>query len=557
MSVDKGASGYRLLRPWLQTSRNRMFPAKRSGANSILILLLGLSVCAIIYLVTLKVLTYFHGQNELGVILSLKIFQMAWITIFAMLIFSSMVSAVSALYLSGDNEILLSAPLRPAEIFRMRWITISINTSWMILIFSLPVFGAYGVIFSAGVMFWPLLLVTVPATAITASAIATMTMVVVVYFFPAKRTKDIILYLSLCFGLFLYLIFRMMRPEDLVNPEKYGQFIDYFSAIASPAGPWLPAGWAANLLSTYLLDREIDWLLAGLLVTTPCVLFYLGEWVMDRFFVTGYSKSQESFGGHQSFRPATRFPSAFAWICRKELKHFVRDSSEWSQFFMIGALVVVYLYNFKVLPLDRSPIPEEYISNLISFANIGLAGFLAASLATRFVYPSISGERGAFYLIASSPLSLARYLWYKYLFYLLPFTLLTLILILVSNNLLRIEGPMWWISLFTGLVTTWTCIGLGLGFGMYYADFKVENRSGTVEPGAILFLFVAIFYQFIVILAGLMPSFHLVRRWIRYQGVPLFDLTMIILWGVGVVLTSVLLVVILWRRAVIKRQQAM
>ncbi|SHO47275.1 putative ABC transporter permease subunit [Desulfopila aestuarii] len=545
----------RLLQPWFRTSANRLFPGKRFGINSLLILLLGLGVCVTIYLVTHKVLNYFHSQNELGVILSLKIFQMAWITIFAMLIFSSMVASVSTLYLSHDNEILLAAPLPPREIFFMRYITTSINTSWMILVFTLPVFGAYGSIFSAGPLFWPLLAVAVPTAAAIASGFAMLLTVAIVYLFPAKRTKDIVLYLSLCFGIFLYLVFRMMRPEDLVNPDKYSEFIDYFSAISTPVGPWLPAGWAANMLSVYLLDGRVDWLMLGLLVTTPLVLFFVGEMVMEKLFITGFSKSQESFGGHMAFRPVRRFHSTAAWIFRKEGKHFLRDSSEWSQFFMIGALVVVYLYNFKVLPLDRSPMPTQYISNLIAFANIGLSGFLAASLATRFVYPSISNERGAFYLIRTGPLSLGRYLLYKYLFYFPPFTFLTLILVLVSNSMLQITGPMYWISLFTELLTTWTCLGLALGFGLYFADFKTENRNATMEPGAILFLFCAVLYQFVVILSGLWPAFRLTRRWLRHGGMATLDLSFILGWAVGMVILSLLLVLLLCCWAIRKTEK--
>lgn len=545
----------RLLQPWLHTSTNRLFPGKKMGVNSIFILVLGVAVCVIIYLVTHKVLSYFHSQDELGILLSLKIFQMAWITIFAMLIFSSMVAAVSTLYLSSDNEILLSSPVHPHEIYLMRYITTSINTSWMIVIFTLPVFGAYGQVFSAGPMFWPLLMTTVPTVAAIASGFAMLLTVAIVYLFPAKRTKDIILYLSLCFGIFLYLIFRMMRPEDLVNPEKYGQFIDYFSAISTPAGPWLPAGWAANMLTVYLLDGKIDWLILGLMVMTPPVLYFAGEIVMDKLFFTGFSKSQESFGGHIAFRPVKRFHSIAAWIFRKEGRYFLRDSSEWSQFFMIGALIVVYLYNFKVLPLDRSPIPTQYISNLIAFANIGLSGFLAASLAARFVYPSISAERGAFYLIQSGPISLGKYLWYKYLFYFPPFTILTLILVLVSNSMLQITGPMYWISLFTALLTTWSCVGIALGFGLYFADFKTENRNASMDPGAILFLFCAIFYQFVIILSGLLPAFRLVRRWVRINDIRMVEMIAITGWAVGALCVSLLLVFLLCRRAIVKMEQ--
>ena len=52
-------------------------------------------VGAVLYVGTWRVLSYFHAQDELGIILSIKLFQMAWITIFAMLIFSTMVTGIS------------------------------------------------------------------------------------------------------------------------------------------------------------------------------------------------------------------------------------------------------------------------------------------------------------------------------------------------------------------------------------------------------------------------------------------------------------------------------
>jgi ABC-2 type transport system permease protein len=545
----------RLFQPWLKSTVNRFFPNRKPSPGALAIVLLGGTVCMLIYLGTSKVLGYFHAQNELGILLSLKILQMAWITLFAMLIFSAMVTAVSSLYLSEDNEILLAAPIRPREFYLMRFFTTSINTSWMVLIFSLPVFGAYGRIFAAGPLFWPLLLLAVPAVALTASAFALLLTVTIVYLFPAKRTKDIVLYLSLCFGLFLYLIFRLMRPEDLVNPDQFGQFIEYFSAISAPAGPWVPAGWAAELLSRYLLDREIDWLRVGLLLTTPLVLYFLGEMAMDRLFFSGYSKSQESFGGHRRFRPIVHGHGRLAWLFRKELRLFTRDSSEWSQFFMIGALIVVYLYNFKALPLDRSPLPTVTISNLIAFANIGLCGFIAASLATRIIYPAIGGEKGAFYLIRCSPLSLARFLCYKYLFYFTPFTLLTTTLMIASNGLLQISGPMWWISLFAALLITWTVLGLGLGFGAYFADFKAENRTAAMGPGAILFLFTAVFYQLLVLGLAIVPTFRVVRRSIKNLPMLPGDGAYLALWGGGMMALSILLTFVVCRAGIRRLQE--
>ncbi len=535
-----------LFTPWLCTAKNRFWADKKSILRTCTIIILALFVCFLINLGSVKVLRYFHSQDELGILLSLKIFQMMWIMLFSMLIFSAMITAVSTIFLSEDNEIFLASPRPHREIFRLRFFITTLATSWMVVIFSLPVFGAYGDIFGAGILFWPLVLFGVLSVALIGSGIATLLTIGVVYLFPARRTKDIIFYLSLLFGLFLYLVFRMIRPEELVNPDQYGQFIEYFSAISTPVGPWLPAAWGAKLLSTYLLDRQIDWLLAALLATTPLVLLFAGELAMERLFLAGYSKSQESFAGGHNFTAPKMFHGQAAWFFRKEIRFFTRDSGEWSQFFMIAALIVVYLYNFKVLPLDRSPIPTIYISNLIGFANIGLTGFLAASLATRFVYPSIGSEKGAFYLISSGPITLQKFLGIKFAFYFFPFSLLTVLLIVASNHLLQITGPLHWISLTAALVMTWTILGLALGFGSLYADFKAENRVASMGPGAILFLMCSLLYQLLFLGAGLIPTYRLLKRTSLDPTLAhTEEMLTVILWlGVGTVLSTLITIAI-------------
>ncbi len=527
----------RLFYPYLKINQKRLVSNGCPNVKTVLLTLFGLVIGIALYLITWKLVGYFHKQSELGIILSMKIFQMAWITIFAMLVFSSMITGVTTLYLSQENECIVSSPVSMTELFGMRLTTTFLNTSWVVLIFSTPVFAAFGVVFQTGMLYWPLLLLTIPATAATATGIALLIIIVLVYLFPARRTKDIIFFLTLCFSLFLYLIFRLMRPEDLVNPDKYGQFVEYLSAISNPAGPWLPAGWTANLLTTYLLDRQVDWLLLSLIMLTPVIIYFIGEIAMSVLFLPGYSKSQESFGGNRQFKPPRGKRQCWRWLFKKEAISFLRDSKEWSQFFMIAALVIVYLYNFKVLPLDRT-FGTTYVANLIAFGNIGLTGFLAASLAARFVYPSISSEGGSFYLIKNSPVSVETFLWYKYVFYLIPFTILNLVLICISNHFLQINGPMWWISLFSSTIICWTIIALALGFGALFADYNAENRIAAMGPGAIFYLFLSISYVLTVLVSGFIPTYRLLKCFFFEQETPLFEILILLTWGVGMILLS-------------------
>ncbi len=546
-----------LLQPFKCSFKNRFFPPSRFPWKTASAILFAVVVCLGLYLISVQVVGYFHRQSELGIILSLKIFQMAWIIMFSMLVFSCMVSAVSSMFLSKDNEIVCAAPVSATDLYAMRFATTTIYTSWMMVVFSIPIFAGYGTVFQAGWLFWLLMPLAVASTAAIATGIGNTATIILINIFPARRTKDIVLYLSLCFGIFIYIIFRFLKPEELINPDRFGHFVDYLSSISTPAAPYIPAAWAANLLSLYLLDREIDWLVLGLIVITPVALFFLGEWAMQRWFFKGYSKSQESFGGYRLFASKRKYrPKVWGWIAAKENKTFLRDSAEWSQLFMIAALVIVYLYNFKMLPVERSFFEEEYITNIISFLNIGLTGFIVTSLSARFVYPSVGAEGGAFYIIRSSPISLNRFLLYKYLYYVLPFTGLALLMVIVSDHLLNITGPMWWFSVGTTMLITWTVVAVALGFGALHADFKAESKAAALGGmGAVLFLFTAMAYEIIVISLGFFPAYKLVRKWLREIPPTYEDMTILGAWLFFSIISGIFIAVFFFRKGVKNLQE--
>ena len=269
-----------LLLPFRHGLANRFLVDRHAKLRTIGLALFGCGIATVIYLTSVRVIWYFHSQNELGIILSLKIFEMAWMIIFALLIFSSMVSGISTLFISRDNEIIFTAPVHPAQLYFMRYLTTSIYTSWMMIVFSLPVFGAYGRVFGAGLAYWPLMLLSVFATAAIASGLGLMAMVVLVNLFPARRTRDIVVYLSLLGGILLYLFIRLMRPEELADPNRFPDFIEYLSAMSTPMPSFFPAGWAADLLGPYLQNRD-DRLAACFASLPDALCFFLFRRIND------------------------------------------------------------------------------------------------------------------------------------------------------------------------------------------------------------------------------------------------------------------------------------
>ena len=139
--------------------------------------------------------------------------------------------------------------------------------------------------------------------------------------------------------------------------------------------------------------------------------------------------------------------------------------------------MVVYLFNIQALPLRRGEPVGFFYVNLVSFLNLGLAGFVLASIAARFIFPAVSLEGRQMWLLRSSPLDLRALLWSKYWVGTVPLLVLGLILTGVTNALLEVSTFMMILSLATMTALTLAISALALTFGTLYPQFETENAA--------------------------------------------------------------------------------
>jgi len=102
---------------------------------------------------------------------------------------------------------------------------------------------------------------------------------------------------------------------------------------------------------------------------------------------------------------------------------------------MLGSLLVIYFFNIHALPLEDLP----FVKNIISFLNIGMVGFVTSAVALRFVFPSVSLEGRGFWIIKSSPIRIRSLLWEKFWICIVPFILLSGVIVVVSNLILEVD----------------------------------------------------------------------------------------------------------------------
>jgi len=503
-----------LIRPRLQAVRNRMTRSEVSGRKRAWVMLgLGCGFCAGIFAVSCRVLYYFQSIEVIGDLLARQLLSMVLLTFFSLLVFSSMITALSNLYLSKDLELCHSLPVSVETLFVSRSAYTLVDSSWMLLVFGVPVFLAYGYVYRPGPMFYISVFHMNVAMTLIACCTGILVTVVLVHVFPAQRTRDVILLFSILLVVALYLMFRLLRPERLVNPEAFFTVAQYISALKAPDSPYLPTYWVAETLwghlkgsnpGGHLLQVLLAWSTAGSIMT-------INVWVSRRIYFHGFSKSQEarsrrSAGRHileLLIRCATRpFGRDLAVVIGKDMRIFFRDNTQWSQLLLLGALIVVYLYNFSVLPLDKSPIRLDFLQNEIAFLNMGLAGFVLSAICTRFVFTAVSAEGEAYWIIRTSPLRIRRYLWGKYLFFVFPMLALAELLIIATNLLLEVTLFMMVLSSLTMGFMVFGIVSLGVGLGAMYPRFRHENinQVATGFGGFVYMVASSVFIGLVIIL---------------------------------------------------------
>jgi ABC-2 type transport system permease protein len=538
-----------LLTPRFHAVKNRLTRlAPGDGPKTVVLILLGLGFWAFLFGISYRVLGYFRTIEGLGDLLALRLLSMVLLTFFSILTFSNIVTALSTYYLSGELEILLSSPVRIESIYRAKFSETLVDSSWITLIYGLPVFIAYGAVFRASpIYYFGLVLAMFPFLLIPAS-VGIMATMLLVNAFPARRAKDVIVLLGLLFFVVLYILFRMLQPERLVDPDAFPSLVQYLTAMRAPVSPFLPSSWATEILAPLLRKtpgQTVFYLL--MLWSTGLAGIVIGEWLCLKIYYSGWSRSQEGKKASISrsrtadafFRlAALPFRGKMQAIVLKDVKLFFRDTSQWSQLFLIFALMVVYIYSFKLLPVERAAMPSFFLQNIISFLNLGMVGFVTSAVAVRFVFPAVSLEGDSFWIIRSAPLTIRSFLWSKFWSSLLPLLVLAEILIVFSNVLLKVAPFMMFLGIVTVFMMTFGITSLGVGLGAVFPKFKHDNVAQIPTGfGGIVYMLITMLFIGVVVLFEAWPVYKVFMSQTTGSRIP--DIGWLLIAGSGIIVFSV------------------
>jgi ABC-2 type transport system permease protein len=403
---------------------------------------------------------------------------LVFLAAFVMLFSSAMTSAIGAFFSDLDLDTFHAAPRSKTRLVMARWGKTFAQSATMIYIFIAPLFVAFAQRYHTPARLYAIALINLALLLSISVTIGALVIVVLVRFFPVQRVSQIVATIAILVLTVAVVAFRMSRPERLFASINTDDVTRILRSIELPSLDRYPGTALAEAMVAAAEGRPAPIVLPRIAVTAAA-LFGIFVFVARGIYFAAFVRARESMapaaiGATGLTRTADFLLRPFSAPTRamigKEVRTLTRDVAQWSQLFLMGALVFLYLYNIRMLPLGG-----DARATIVAYANLGMAGFVVAAICLRFAYPSISSEGKAFWMLQSAPVSYRRLLIVKVLVFGAPLTILSLLLTVFADVLLDANRVIWTFTLFGASMLGVTLVSMGVGLGALSPDFAAEN----------------------------------------------------------------------------------
>ncbi len=439
-------------------------------------------------------LIYLHPS----LILNLFVF-----SLFVMLFFTNFFSAINQLFTSKDLDLIHQSPIKPSSFFLGNLLKTYLLTSWMSLLFFVPILLFLGKSENTDLTFY---LLAIPVCIIFFSiptSLAYCFAAIYPIIFPNKLAKTFIKFILLGLLLLvsnsLLLISAQTKGIKAISIDDLIRFLPVINFISNPM---LPTYWVSNILGEILSPTGKSILTYLVALISFCILSlsmaYLSLKLFYQSSLTSVNSSSEQKLSSSRARQNTLYKltsflsSKNRGIIVKDYRIFARNVGQAGQMVMLLFLTASYLYiiNFQVGFVSGLPETSRmWWINALTISNSCLEAFIALALGTRIIYPQWSLEGKSIWLLQASPVPIKDIFKAKLTTWYIPSSIFLATLFTLSLLALNASPGMLVIKFTSTLITTYGLISLGLGMGAYFSDFNKENPGEvTASFGSLLFM---------------------------------------------------------------------
>jgi ABC-2 type transport system permease protein len=399
---------------------------------------------------------------------------------------------LQALYLMGDMDFLMSAPLPIRAVFIAKLVQAVLPNFGMMCLFTLPILFGLGISSGYNFTYYPLVILVLALISLAAASLASLLVMVAARYIPARRLAEV---LGFVVGTAFFIFGQSARFMNYdFTEEQVGGMLAMSDRFNQP---WSPMVWAGKGLVAL---GKSDWLPAMELLVPAILLtgavFYLSLITSERLYATGWSNLQNN-----RRRPKSRvvpaatgekkpnifsrlLPSTLRAILVKDVLLYRRELRNVSR--LITPLILGVVYAFGLLSSDgrglegQGEAPAwfmEALNGIMVYADVMLALFIGWMLVASLAGLAFSMEGRSYWMLKSAPVSSRQLLASKFLVgYFPPLVLCTIYLVVLQiiKGSTLVSGL---ISLFAVALSLAGLTGIFLAFGTYGAKFDWDNPA--------------------------------------------------------------------------------
>jgi ABC-2 type transport system permease protein len=404
-----------------------------------------------------------------------------------MLLISNGIICYSAFYRSRETGFLLGAPLRTESVFLYKFLESLGFSSWAMLFLATPLMAAYGAAFDVHWSFYALSVLFFVAFMWLPATVGAWAAMLLTNYLPNLRRWLIALSVLAGFVLFVVVGAKVLEFRARQTAE-IRLVVDIFDQIGWTSHPMLPSTWMAKGILELSEGRG------------GRAMFFFGVIAANAAFALAvlYAASggllRNGWFASHGLRRARRvraspvdavvrgalgfLPVEMRQLVSKDIKSFVRDPVQWSQFLIFFGLLAIYFVNLRQFGYDER---DELGKILVSQMNLLATALTLSTFVSRFVFPQLSLEGRRFWVLGTAPMNRETILYGKMAF---SFACA----LAISQTLLAISSVMLKVPLVTALtqavVMLGICLGLSgmaVGLGAIYPNFREDNPSKIVS----------------------------------------------------------------------------
>ena len=478
----------------LESLRNQALNLRRDSLTKALVVFFGLgNVIGLGFWVSLESFRFVEKFPAFGSALNAKMISLLFFTLLILVTVSTLIVAYTTIYFGRETEFLFQHPTPPRLVLGVKLVEAIAFSSWATMFLFFPVLVSFGALRKAPPAYYVESFVILTVFLLFAGLLGTLLALALAPLIRRLSGRQLLLGAG---GLVAILGWTFLRSFNIWSSQDERNdllLLDRFmSQIATMQSPYFPGRWASSAVLAAAAGNHREALFQGCVLLANTLIFfpllalygklrYPADWIAARDAAASSRKSRAprerpgkerapERSGWAASRIRARHPlGSLLW---KDLLVFVRDPAQVSQSLLFALLMVVYS-----LSLIRVPVIRGEFELVVYFSNLAAVCMLLSSFTSRFIFPLVSLEGRAFWIVGLAPVSRSYLVAQKGIFGLAVSWLLGLATVTVSSASLGTSPGLFVAAVYTVVLCALSLTSLATGLGAAYPVFDEDNPA--------------------------------------------------------------------------------